>query len=57
MNSTYNLIGLPWWLSPKESTYQCRRHKRLRFDLWVGKISWRRKWQPTPLFVSRKFHV
>ena len=20
-----------------------------RFDPWVGKISWRRKWQPTPV--------
>ena len=24
---------LPWWLSGKESTCQCRRH---RFDPWVG---------------------
>ena len=24
-----------WWLSGKESTYQCRRH---RFDPWSGKI-------------------
>ena len=23
------------------------RHKRLRFDPWVGMIPWRRKWQPT----------
>ena len=21
------------------------------FDPWVGKISWRRKWQPTPVLV------
>ena len=27
--------GLPWWLSGKESTCQCRRH---RFDPWVMKI-------------------
>ena len=26
--------GLPWWLSGKESTYQCRRH---RFHLWSRK--------------------
>ena len=25
-------------------------HNRLRFDPWVGKIPWRRKWQPTPVF-------
>ena len=23
----------------------------LGFDPWVGKISWRRKWQPTPAFL------
>ena len=45
--------GLPWWLSGKESACQCRRHK---FDPWVGKIPWRRKWQPTPVFLSGKFH-
>ena len=49
-------IGLPRWHSGKESACQCRRHKRLRFDLWVGKISWSRKWQPTPVFLPWKFH-
>ena len=28
---------------------------RPRFDPWVGKISWRRKWQPTPLFLPGEF--
>ena len=27
--------GLPCWISGKESTYQCRRH---RFDPWSKKI-------------------
>jgi len=36
-------MGFPWWLSAKESACQCRRH---RFDPWVMKIHWRRKWQP-----------
>ena len=28
-----------------------------RFDPWVGKMSWRRKWQPTiPVFLPGKFH-
>ena len=36
--------GLSWWLGCKESTCQCRRR---RFDPWVGKIPWRREWQPT----------
>ena len=29
---------------------------RWRFDPWVGKIPWRRKWQPTPVFLPREFH-
>ena len=28
----------------------------LGFDPWVGKISWRRKWQPTPAFLSEESH-
>ena len=24
------------------------------FDPWVGKIPWRRKWQPSPLFLPGK---
>ena len=40
----------------KEPAYQCRRPKRLRFDPWVGKISWRRKWQPTSIFLLRQSH-
>ena len=26
------------------------------FNPWVGKISWRRKWQPTPVFFPGKSH-
>ena len=29
---------------------------RLRFDPWIGKISWRRKWQPTPVLLPGKSH-
>ena len=29
---------------------------RPRFDSWVGKIPWRRKWQPTPILWPGKFH-
>ena len=32
---------------------QCRRRG---FHLWVGKIPWRRKWQPTPGFLLGKSH-
>ena len=40
----------------KKSTCQYRRHKRCRFDPWVGKIPWSRKWQPAPVFLPGKFH-
>ena len=51
VNSTE--IGLPRWLSGKESTCQFRNRRRRRLDPWIGKIPWRRKWQPTPLFLLR----
>ena len=35
---------------------QCRRLKRHRFNPWVRKILWSRKWQPTPVFLPGKFH-
>ena len=36
----------------KKPTCQCRRHKRQGFFCpGVGKMSWRRKWQPTPVFL------
>ena len=44
-----------WWLSGK-STHRCRRHRGCRFGPCVGKISWRRKWQPTPVFLPGKSH-
>ena len=43
------------WHSGKESTCQCRRCKRHGCDPWVGKTPWRRKWQPTPVFLPGKF--
>ena len=48
-----SILGLPWWLSSKEFTCQCRTQG---FNPWVGKIPWRRKWQPTPVFFSGKSH-
>ena len=42
--------------SGKEPTCQCRRQKKLGFNLRVGKIPWRRAWQPTPVFFPGEFH-
>ena len=46
--------GLPWWCDGKESTCQGRRYRRCRFDPWVRKIPWRRKWQLAPVFLPEK---
>ena len=45
-------MGLSQWLSSKRIRLQRRRHSSLRFDPWVGKIPWRRTWQPTPVFLA-----
>ena len=40
----------------KESSYQCRNHRRHGFSSWVGKIPWSRKWQYTLVFLPGKYH-
>ena len=42
------------WLSDKESACQC---KRSGFHPWVGKIPWRRKWQPNIYSFSDSFPI
>ena len=34
----------------------CLQCRRPGFDSWVGKIPWRRKWQPTPVFLPGVSH-
>ena len=34
----------------------CLPSRRPEFDPWVRKIPWRRKWQPTPVFLPGKSH-
>ena len=46
-------LWVSWWLSGKESACWCRR---CELDPFVKKISWRRKWQPTPVFLPGKSH-
>ena len=40
----------------KEHACQCRRRKRSRLVPWVGKIPWRRAWQPTLVFLPGESH-
>ena len=32
------------------------RDSRSGFDPWIGKIPWRRKWQPTPVYLPGESH-
>ena len=48
--------GLPRGTDGKEPACQCRRHKRHGFDPWVRKVSWRRAWHPTPVFLPGESH-
>ena len=48
--------GFPGGAGGKEPTCQCRRHKKFAFDPWVGKILWKRAWQPTPVFLPGESH-
>ena len=50
------LFRLPILYCCKEPACQCRRFKRHGFHPWVGKIPWRREWQPTPVFLLGESH-
>ena len=41
--------GDSWWRL-------CVPRRRHGFGPWAGKIPWRRKWQPTPVFLPGKFY-
>ena len=42
--------------STKKPACQCRRCKICGFDPGVGKIPWKRAWQPTLVFLPGEFH-
>jgi len=48
---TVSRKGFPGDASGKEPVCQGRRCQRYGFDPWVGKIFWKRAWQPTPVFL------
>ena len=51
-----NVARLPRLHSRKEFACPRRRWKILWFHPWIGKILWRSKGQPTPVFLSRKLY-
>ena len=52
-NTADPCLFLPWASLVAQGIHlQFRRRRRLRFDPWVEKIPWRRKWQPMSVFLA-----
>ena len=57
-------VGNSGWDQPSSSSPSlsmdnsclCNQTWRCKFDPWVGKFPWSRKWQPTPVFLPGEFH-
>ena len=52
----YHMMSFPGGTvvkNPPAMQVRCKSH---RFDPWVGKIPWRRAWQPTPVFLPGESH-
>ena len=50
-------VGLVWaFPGGSDGKRMCLQCRRPRLDPWVRKIPWRRKWQPTPVFLPGKSH-
>ena len=47
---------LTWCIHGGSDDRVCLQCRWSGFDPWVGKIPWRRKWQPTPVFLPGEFH-
>ena len=53
--SLFLKIALPW-SSLVAQMVKCLQWGRPGFNPRIGKIPWRRKWQPTPVLLPEKFH-
>ena len=50
-----NSLDFPGGANGKEPACPCKRHKRQELDPWVGKIPWRKAWEPTLVFLPGNF--
>ena len=48
--------GLPQWLNGNESACTAGDVAEVGSVPRLGKMSWRKKWQPTPVFLPGEFH-
>ena len=58
MNQGWNTLAIKKndmiWASLVTQTIKNLQCRRSRFNPWIGKISWRREWQPTPVFLPHE---
>ena len=56
---TNSAVGFLGGTSGKEPACQYKRHKRHRFDPWLGRSPGESpgKWQSTPLFLTEESHI
>ena len=52
LTASFQVTLNPWWLRWQRI---CQQYWRPGFDPWVGKIPWKREWQPTPVLPG-EFH-
>ena len=55
-SALWSSAGFPDGAGGKEPACQCKRHKKWRFNPWVGKLPWRRKRHPTPVLLPGESH-
>ena len=53
---TWDLVPLLLASQVKNLGILCLQRRRCRLDPWVGKILWRREWEPTPIFLPEESH-
>ena len=54
-----SLVACCLWGRTESDTAEATRQRQCRkprFDPWIGKIPWRRKWQPSSVFLPVEFH-
>ena len=56
LSLSFSSKGFPSVARGEDPTCQCRRCWRGSFDPWVGKIPWRRAWQPPAGFLPGECH-
>ena len=56
MSVTSGCLGLLWWLNGKESACSTGDTGDVGSIPGSGRFLWRRKWQPTPLFLPEMSH-